>query len=144
MIAYAANVLKDKVLALEYCDKALTLDPADPEAVSYKDAIAKMNFGTTQRASILTGASGDRVVTTTDGTLITTSAKDGAVSIVTKAGKVTTYKDGVTTIVEKGKVTIIGKDGKVLTTQPPAPPKPAPVSKKTDTVKKKVKAKPKK
>ena len=128
MIAYAANILKDKVLALEYCDKALALDPTDQEAVSYKEAIAKMNFGTTQRSSVVTNSSGDRVVTTADGTSITTSAKDGAVSIITKAGKVTTIKDGITTIVEKGKITIIGKDGKVTTTQPP--PKPAPVSQK--------------
>ena len=144
MIAYAANVLKDKASALEFCEKALALDPTDQEAVSYKDAISKINFGTTQRATILIGPSGDRVVTTADGTLITTSAKDGAVSIVSRSGKVTTYKDGITTTIDKGKVTIIGKDGKVSTTQPPAPPKPAPVSKKPDTIKKKVKAKPKK
>ena len=135
MIAYAANVLKDKASALEYCEKALALDPTDQEAISYKDAISKMNFGTTQRATIFTSPGGDRVVTTADGTLITTSAKDGSVSIITKAGKVTTIKDGVTTIVDKGKITIIGKDGKISTTQPP--PKPAPAGKKTAKVKKK-------
>lgn len=136
MIAYAANVLKDKQVALEYCDKALALDPADQETISNKEVISKINFGTTQRSSVTTGPNGERIVNTSDGTVITTSA-DGTISIATKAGKVTTVKDGVTTIAEKGKVTVIGKDGKVTTTSAPNPPKPSPTAKKTTKSKKK-------
>lgn len=44
MIAYAANILKNKDTALAYADKALLLDPTDQETISNRDAIKKMNF----------------------------------------------------------------------------------------------------
>ncbi len=42
LIIYAANTLKDKVLALGYVDKALLLDPADTELLGFKESISKM------------------------------------------------------------------------------------------------------
>jgi tetratricopeptide (TPR) repeat protein len=47
MIAYAANIKKDKVAALAYCDKALLVDPTDQETINNKDAISKMNMNAT-------------------------------------------------------------------------------------------------
>lgn len=122
MIAYAANIKKDKVAALAYCDKALLVDPTDQETINNKDAISKMNMNAPPpRAPQTTvGKNGEKVTIGADGT-ITTIFKDGSSSVVTKAGKVTTIKDGVTTIVENGKVTTIGKDGKTTTVG--APPK---------------------
>ncbi|MEP7164822.1 MAG: tetratricopeptide repeat protein [Ferruginibacter sp.] len=148
MIAYAANILKNKDTALAYAEKALALDPTDQETISNRDAIKNMKMTPVAppKASTYVNSKGDKVVTTADGTMTTTS-KDGSVSIITKAGKVTTIKNGVTTIIENGKITTIGKDGKTTTLEPPTPPippKPAPVTKKTDTAKKKVKAKSKK
>jgi len=43
MIAYYANVKKDKVIAISYCDKALLVDPADQETITNKDVISKMS-----------------------------------------------------------------------------------------------------
>jgi len=138
MIAYAANVSKDKAAALAYCDKALLVDPTDQETIANKEAISKMNFSAApSRASTTTNSKGDKVVTSADGT-ITTTSKDGTV-VITKPGKVTTIKDGVTTIVENGKITTITKDGKTTVVQ--APPKPAPASKKKPAAIKKPKTK---
>ncbi len=50
MIAYNANIKKDKAAALAYCDKALLVDPADQEVISYKEAISKMNMNPTPAA----------------------------------------------------------------------------------------------
>ncbi len=47
MIAYMANIKKDKVAALAFCDKALLLDPADADVISYKEVIPKMNMSAT-------------------------------------------------------------------------------------------------
>lgn len=128
MIAYAANILKDKAVALAYCDKALLVDPTDQETITNKEVIPKLNMNATPpRGTTSVNSKTDKVTTSADGT-ITTISKDGSTTIVTKAGKVTTIKDGVTTIVENGKVTTITKDGKTTTVQ--APPKPASVSKK--------------
>jgi tetratricopeptide (TPR) repeat protein len=44
MIAYMANIKKDKAAALAFCDKALLLDPTDADVISYKDVIPKMNM----------------------------------------------------------------------------------------------------
>ena len=134
MIAYAANILKDKAAAIAYCDKALLVDPTDQETISNKEIISKLNMGNVRGTSVV-NSKGDRVTTTSDGTMATVS-KDGAISIITKSGKVTTVKDGITTIIENGKITTITKDGKVSTLQPPTPPKPAPVSPKPAPVKK--------
>lgn len=46
MIAYAANVKKDKTEALAYCDKVLAIDPADQETLRNKEAISKMKAST--------------------------------------------------------------------------------------------------
>lgn len=43
-IAYNANIKKDKVAAIAYCDSALALDPADAEVISNKDIISKMKM----------------------------------------------------------------------------------------------------
>ncbi|MDB5278917.1 MAG: hypothetical protein JWR61_3872 [Ferruginibacter sp.] len=40
-VAYYANVKKDNAKAIEYCDKILSLDPADAEAASNKEALQK-------------------------------------------------------------------------------------------------------
>jgi Flp pilus assembly protein TadD len=40
-VAYYANVKKDNPKAIEYCDKILSLDPADAEAASNKEALQK-------------------------------------------------------------------------------------------------------
>ena len=44
MIDYLANIKKDKTTALAYCDRALLLDPADAEIISYKEVIPKLNM----------------------------------------------------------------------------------------------------
>jgi tetratricopeptide (TPR) repeat protein len=44
LVAWAANVKKDKELALSYSDKALLVDPTDQEIISNRDAISKMNM----------------------------------------------------------------------------------------------------
>ena len=44
MIAWAANIKKDKVLALSFCDRALLVEPTDAEVLGNKDAIIKMNM----------------------------------------------------------------------------------------------------
>jgi predicted Zn-dependent protease len=46
MIAYSANVKKDKAAAIAFCDKALLVDPTDAEIIGNKEAISKMNFST--------------------------------------------------------------------------------------------------
>jgi len=43
-IGYNVNVKKDKATALDYCDKALALDPADAEAANYKNMISKLKI----------------------------------------------------------------------------------------------------
>ena len=131
MIAYAANIEKNKELALSYADKAIALDPTDQEVVTNREAISKMVIkpGTTKPYT-----KADKVSVGVDGS-ITSIGKDGSSTVITKEGKITTIKDGITTIIEKGKITTIGKDGKVTTLQPPIPPKP--VSQKPGTPKKK-------
>jgi tetratricopeptide (TPR) repeat protein len=42
MIAYAANIKKDKAEALAYCDKVLAIDPADEETIRNREAIASL------------------------------------------------------------------------------------------------------
>lgn len=42
LIAYYANVKKDKATALSYCDKGLAVDPTDQELITYKDVISRM------------------------------------------------------------------------------------------------------
>ncbi|MBL0144697.1 MAG: tetratricopeptide repeat protein [Chitinophagaceae bacterium] len=44
MIAYMANIKKDKAGAIAFCDKALLVDPTDAETIANKDAISKMNM----------------------------------------------------------------------------------------------------
>jgi Flp pilus assembly protein TadD len=43
-IAYYINIKKDKVTSLQYCDRALALDPTDKEVISYKEIISKANL----------------------------------------------------------------------------------------------------
>lgn len=43
LIIYAANILKDKEMALGYCDKVLLLDPADEEYISIRESVSKMS-----------------------------------------------------------------------------------------------------
>jgi tetratricopeptide (TPR) repeat protein len=122
MIAYSANIEKNKDLALSYCAKALLIDPADQEVIQNRDALAKATFK--PDAKPINKA--DKVTIGSDGS-INTVGKDGSTTVITKEGKITTVKDGVTTIIENGKVTIIGKDGKVVAPPPavkPAAPKP--------------------
>ncbi len=45
MIAYAANIKKDKNAALALCDKALMVDPNDQELIRNREAISKMKTG---------------------------------------------------------------------------------------------------
>jgi len=128
MIAYLANMKKDKPGALAMCDKAMLVDPADQELVQYKDVITKMNMNAPppRQATTVTNSKGEKVTTAADGT-ITTVAKDGTTTTVSPNGKVTTVKNGVTTIVEKDKVTTIDKNGKVtVVAPPPKQNKPAP------------------
>ncbi len=112
MIAYYANIAKNKDSALNYIDRAIALDPTDQENINNKDVISKMNMNAPppKGSHTVTNSKGDKVTTDPDGT-ITTVSHDGSTNIVTRSGKVTTIKDGVTKIVEGGKVTTIGKDG---------------------------------
>ncbi len=119
MIAYAANIEKDKDLAISYCDKALLIDPTDQEVINNKEVISKIVI----KPGPKTNSKADIVTVGIDGS-INATGKDGSSTIITKEGKITTVKDGVTTIIENGKVTIIGKDGKVINTPPPPPAKP--------------------
>ena len=130
MIAYLANIKKDKPGALAMCDKGLLIDPADQELISYKDVISKMNMNAPppDPGKTITNSKGEKVTTFKDGT-ITTVGKDGSSATVSPNGKVTTIKNGVTTIIEGGKITTIDKDGKVTVLNSPPPPKqkqPAP------------------
>lgn len=43
-VAYYANIKRDKASAIAYCDKILSLEPTDAEALSNKAAIATMNM----------------------------------------------------------------------------------------------------
>jgi len=40
-VAYYANIKKDNATAIAYCDKILSLDPTDAEAIRYKDILSK-------------------------------------------------------------------------------------------------------
>ncbi len=142
MIAYFANIGKNKDSALNYCDRALAVDPTDQETLTNKELIPKMNMNAPppKPSRTTVNSKGEKVTIDPDGT-ITTVAKDGSGTVVTKAGKittmgkdgvitkiveggkVTTIKDGITTVVEGGKVTTYGKDGKVISNTP-TPPKP--------------------
>ncbi|MBK8611729.1 MAG: tetratricopeptide repeat protein [Chitinophagaceae bacterium] len=42
LIIYAANTLKDKELALAYCDKSLLIDPTDTDTIGFRESISKM------------------------------------------------------------------------------------------------------
>ncbi len=129
MIAYAANIAKDKAMAINYCDKALLIDPADAEIISNKDAISKITI----KPNTKPVTKADKISVGDDGS-ITAIGADGSSTVITKEGKITTVKDGITTIIENGKVTMIGKDGNVINTPPPPPvkqgtQKPAPPKK---------------
>ncbi|UEG50021.1 hypothetical protein LK994_00850 [Ferruginibacter lapsinanis] len=43
-VAYYANIKKDKASAIAYCDKILSIEPTDAEALANKTAIANMNM----------------------------------------------------------------------------------------------------
>ncbi len=49
-VAYYANIKKDKIAAMAYCDSVLVVDPADAEAASNKAVIEKMNMNPTPAA----------------------------------------------------------------------------------------------
>ena len=117
MIAYAANMDKNKDLALAFADKALLVDPTDQEVLANKDVISKIILKPNSKP----GFKSDKVTVGQDGSL-TAVGSDGSSTVITKEGKITTIKDGITTIIENGKVTMIGKDGKVINTPPPPPP----------------------
>lgn len=117
MIAYSANISKDKEQSLSYCDKALLLDSTDQEVKNNRDVISKLIIKPSSAFSKT-----DKVTINTDGSITAISA-DGSSTLISKEGKITTVKDGVTTIIENGKVTIIGKDGKIINT-PTTPGKP--------------------
>lgn len=117
MIAYSANIDKNKDQALAYCDKALLVDATDQEVLTNKDVISKITF----KPNAKPATRADKVTIGPDGT-ITSIGNDGSTTVI-QAGKVTTVKDGITTIIENGKVTMIGKDGKVIN-QTPTPPTP--------------------
>lgn len=119
MIAYGANIEKNKELALSFADKALLVDPNDQEVLTNKDVISKI----TLKPNTKPVNKAEKVTFGPDGSL-TTVGSDGSTTVITKEGKVTTVKDGITTIIENGKVTTIGKDGKVINTPPPPPAKP--------------------
>ncbi len=121
MIAYSANIEKNKDLALSFADKALLVDAADAEVLANKDVISKITF----KPNTKPVNKADKVTMGPDGS-ITSVGSDGSTTVITKEGKVTTVKDGVTTIIENGKVTMIGKDGKVINQTPTAPGKPTP------------------
>ncbi len=142
MIAFAANILKDRDLALSYCDKALLVDPTDAEVLANKEVIAKMpakpGIPKPSQFAFIPGKN-DKITIGPDGSLTTVGA-DGSTTTITKEGKITNVKDGVTTIIEGPKITTIGKDGKITTLQPPVPPKPGaqkPTTPKSGTPKKK-------
>lgn len=121
MIAYGANIEKNKELALSFADKALLVDATDQEVLTNKDIISKITF----KPNTKPANKADKVIMGADGS-ITATGSDGSSTVITKEGKITTIKDGITTIIENGKVTMIGKDGKVINPTPPAPPaKPA-------------------
>jgi predicted Zn-dependent protease len=134
MIAYGANIEKNKELALSYADKALIIDPNDQEVAQNKDVISKL----TLKPDTKPINKADKITFGADG-LINTIGKDGTITTITREGKITVVRDGITTIIENGKTTVIGKDGKVINTAPPATrpparqtpaPKPAPQKKK--------------
>ena len=131
MIAYVANIDKNKDQALAFCDKALVVDAADQEVLTNKDVISKLTLKPNPKGNI----KADKVSVGTDGS-ITAIGIDGSSTVITKEGKITTIKDGITTIIENGKVTMIGKDGKVINTPPPPPPV-KPGTQKSGTPKKK-------
>ena len=130
MIAYSANMDKNKELALGFADKALIVDPTDQEVLSNKDVISKIIF----KPNLKPAFKSDNISVGADGSL-TAVGLDGSSTVITKEGKVTTIKDGITTIIENGKITVIGKDGKVINTPPPPPAKPG--TQKSGTPKKK-------
>lgn len=121
MIAYSANIEKNKDLALSFADKALLVDAADAEVLANKDVISKITF----KPNTKPVNKADKVTMGQDGS-ITSVGSDGSTTVITKEGKVTTVKDGITTIIENGKITMIGKDGKVINQTPTPPGKPAP------------------
>ncbi len=45
-IIYAANILKDKELALSFCDKVLLFDPTDADFISIRESVSKMKAST--------------------------------------------------------------------------------------------------
>ncbi len=120
MIAYGANIEKNKELALSYADKALIIDPNDQEVVQNKDVISKL----TLKPDTKPINKPDKITFGADG-LISTIGKDGTTTTITREGKITVVRDGITTIIENGKTTVIGKDGKVINTALPATKPPA-------------------
>jgi len=122
-IAYNVNVLRNKELALSYCEKALLIDPNDADIKANRDLISPLNL----KPDTKPVNTADKVIINPDGSLDVTG-KDGSSTVITKEGKITTVKDGITTITENGKVTMLDKDGKVINTPTakPGAPKPAP------------------
>jgi len=118
MIAYSANMDKNKEQALSFADKALAIDPNDQEVLGNKNIIGTLNI----KPPVKPVVKADKVTFGIDGSL-TSVGNDGSTTVITKEGKITTVKDGITTIIENGKVTMIGKDGKVIN-QTPTPPTP--------------------
>lgn len=43
LIIYAANILRDKTLALNYCDKVLAIDPTSADYISIRESVSKMS-----------------------------------------------------------------------------------------------------
>lgn len=118
MFAYAANILKNKELALSYADKALLIDPNDAEMKANRDLVA----GLPLKPDTKPANTADKVVVNPDGSLNITG-KDGSTTVITNTGKITTVKDGITTIIENGKVTMLDQNGKVINPTP-TPPRP--------------------
>jgi tetratricopeptide (TPR) repeat protein len=132
MIAYSANIEKNKENALNYINIAFLLDSTDQEIRRNKDVLSDPKV--VLKPDTKPSNKADKVIMGADGS-ITATGVDGSITTITKEGKITTVKDGITTIIENGKVTVIGKDGKVINTPPPTPVKPG--TPKTGTPKKK-------
>ncbi len=129
MVAYSANIEKNKELALSYSDKALLIDSTDQEVKTNREIISKL----TLKPGTKGNTKADKVTVGPDGS-VNAVGKDGSTTVITKEGKITIVKDGVTTIIENGKITTIGKDGKVSNIPPPPPP-PRPSTQKSGTPK---------
>ena len=126
MIAYNANITKDKTKALSFSEKALMVDSSDQELKNNRDLISKLNLVPSNKTMMVsTNAKGETAIIGSDGA-VSTIGKDGSINIATKEGKVVTIISGVTTIIENGRITTIGRDGKVSSLSPPPTPSTPP------------------